>query len=94
MPILECHPERSRSIRILKIENYCEGCPTEGMPHPFSRFCEKVGAARERFGVPGETDRAGLDVGCESQNWLEAHITITAAPSIESCLSAIKASLA
>jgi len=64
------------------------------MPHPFSAFCEKVGAAREGFGVPGETDGTGLDSGCESQNCLEAHITITAAPSIESCLSAIKASLA
>jgi hypothetical protein len=65
-----------------------------GRPTPSRAFCEKVGAARERFGVPGETDGTGLDLGFASQNRLEAHITITAAPSIESCLSAIKASLA
>ncbi len=81
MLILECHAERSRSIGISKIENYGEECPTEG-------------CRRERFGLPGETDRTGLDLGFESQHLLEAHMTITAAPSIESSLSAIKASLA
>jgi len=54
----------------------------------------QLGAAREPFGIVGETERTGLDLGFESQNWREAHITITAAPSIESRLSAIKASLA
>ena len=83
MLILECHAERSRSIRISKIENYCEGVSQCG-----------GGRRRERFGLRGETDRTGLDLGFEWQNMLEPHMTITAAPSSESSLSAIKAWLA
>ena len=93
MLILQCHPERSRSIGISKIENYCEAVPLRGAP-PFSRFLREGGRRPKRFQVPEETDRTGSDLGFESQNLLEPHMTITAAPSIESSLSAIKASLA
>src|SRR5260370_14423671 len=62
MLILECHPERSRSIRISKIENYCEGCPTEGCPTLLALFAR--GWAPRTFRASGRNgqDRLGFRI--------------------------------
>src|SRR5260370_12663401 len=62
MLILECHPERSRSIRISKIENYCEGCPTEACPTLLALFAR--GWAPRTFRASGRNgqDRLGFRI--------------------------------
>src|SRR5260370_35682642 len=62
MLILESHPERSRSIRISKIENYCEGCPTEGCPTLLAFFARGWAPRTFRASGRNEQDRLGFRI--------------------------------